>query len=121
MERMKKMKVNLLLWLTIMSSSASVLLLTRRYLSKYIIRRAGSDARTFSTSSFINAKKLSNRNLPSSKPSPTPPPSTDNVIEPKQLHARAEPPLVEAARKKSVKQRNVWESYLGESMIALSN
>ena len=118
MERMKKMKVNLLMWLTIMSSSASVLLLNRRYLSKNIIRRSGSGsgARTFSTSTFINAKKLSNRNLPSSNPSPTLPPSADNVIQAKRSHARAEPPLVEAARKKSVKQRNVWESYLGESI-----
>lgn len=53
--------------------------------------------------------------LSTSTPTPTPSPSTTS--EPKapshpSPFYRPEPPLVAAARKKSVKQRNVWESYL---------
>lgn len=52
---------------------------------------------------------------PSPQPPPTPAPTSSSPRQPSHPRPweRPEPPFVAAARGKSVKQRNVWESYLG--------
>ncbi|GAA6009679.1 hypothetical protein JCM11491_001056 [Sporobolomyces phaffii] len=47
-----------------------------------------------------------------STPNSVPNPGSSTLARPSRTTLAREPPLVEAARKKSVKQRNVFESYL---------
>lgn len=56
------------------------------------------------------------------KPAPPPPaptPLSNRLPSHPTPFTRPEPPLVAAAKAKTVKQRNVWESYLGASLSPL--